>query len=233
MLQKIYKNITVSDEPYVFNSEPAVNAEAETEDSLEARQRRLEEQIMQSELNIKQQEESILGAAKAQASRIVGEAEQQGEMIKNKMSQEGLLNGLRLAAEEYCEEYLKLEKYKQQLKIGCDERIKSIEDQIIEIAFVLAEKITDIEISRNDEAFFAAVKNALERVKDDKELAVELSQANAQRIDRMEIRETFKTRVNENFGIDDMLLHSEHGTIDMSIRSRFENLKKELLDKLK
>lgn len=232
MLQKIYKNVVISDKPYVFEPE-IMQTEEEAEESLKARQKRFEEQMIQAELNMKQKEDEIIGSAKTQAFYIVDDAQKQGEMIKNQKSQEGILDGLNLAAGEYCEQYIKLEQYKEELRRKCDTRILNIENQIVDLAFTIAEKIIAVEIERNDDALIAVIKNGLEKVKDDKELALELSEANAAKLDRDEIKDTFKIKANENFGIEDMLLHSEHGTIDMSIQHQFENLKAELLDKLK
>lgn len=232
MIQKIYKNVIVSDKPYVFEPE-LVQTEAEAEESLRARQKRLDEQIIQAELNIKQKEEEIIGSAKTQAFQIVEEAQKQGEMIKEQKTVEGISKGVHLAAEEYCEKYIQLEKYKEELNRRCGERIRFIESQIVDIAFDIAEKIIAVEIERNSDALEAVVKNGLEKVKDDKELALELSEANAAKLNNDEVKNGFIVKVNENFGIDDILLHSEHGTIDMSIRSQFENLKAELADRLK
>jgi flagellar assembly protein FliH len=232
LLRKVYKNVNVSADPYVFEPETVQTTE-EAEEGLKARQRRLEEHIMQSELKIKKQEEEIIGSAKTQAFYIVDEAEKQGEMIKQRSTQEGILDGLKLAAAEYCEQYISLERDKEELKKRCDKRIADIENQIIDTAFMLAQKIIGVELERNDEVLQNVIKQAIEKVKDDKELAVELSQANADRINKDEIQNNFKIKANENFGIDDILIHSEHGTIDVSIQKQFENLKNDLMDKLK
>ena len=232
MLQKIYKNISVSQTPYVFETED-VQTNDEAEESLKRKQRRFDEFVMQSELKLKKQEEEIIGAAKANAAAILKDAENKGEILKQEQSREGFVTGLNIAAEEYCKEYTGLEKYKQQLEVRCDGRIEEIENQIVDIAFVLAKKIIDVEIDRNDEAIQAVIKGALDKVKDDKELALELSQANAERVDEMAVKNNFKIKANESFGADEFMLHSEHGTIDMSIKKQFENLKNDLLDKLK
>ncbi len=232
MLRRIYKNISVSQTPYVFETED-VQTNDEAEESLKRKQRRFDEFVMQSELKLKKQEEEIIGAAKANAAAILKDAENQGEILKQEQSREGFVTGLNIAAEEYCKEYTGLEKYKQQLEVRCDGRIEEIENQIVDIAFVLAKKIIDVEIDRNDEAIQAVIKGALDKVKDDKELALELSQANAERVDGMAVKNNFKIKANESFGADEFMLHSEHGTIDMSIKKQFENLKNDLLDKLK
>lgn len=232
MLQKIFKNVVVSDKPYVFEPE-LVQTDDEAEESLRERRKKLEEEIIQAELHIKQQEEEIIGSAKTQAFNIVEDAQRQGEIIKEQNKREGICSGLRIAAEEYCWKYTQLEQYKEKLDRRCDERIKYIESQIVDIAFDIAEKILSVEIERNDEALAAVIKNGLEKVKDDKELALELSEANAERLDKEEIKTSFLVKTNETFGINDLMLHSEHGTIDMSIRSQFENLKAEMMERLK
>lgn len=232
MLQRVYKNISVSQTPYIFETEAPQTTE-DAEESLKKKKRSLDEFIMQSELRLKQQEENIIRSARAQAAQITKEAENQGEILKQQQSRDGFSAGLNIAAEQYCRQYAELEKYKQQLDEKCDRRIEMVENQIVDVALVLAKKIIDVEIDRNDEAIQSVIKGALDKVKDDKELALELSQANAERIDEMAVKHNFKVKANESFGIDDLMLHSEHGTIDMSIRNQFENLKNDLLDQLK
>jgi len=231
-LQKIFKNVKVSSTPYVFGEPGSKKISKSDEELLESRQRQLEEHIMQAELNIKKQEEEIVGEAKTQAFYIVDEAKKQGEMEKQRLEQQGILDGLELAARHYCSEYMQMLQYKQDLKQRCEERIHNIEEQVLDTALVLTRKILDIEIARNDEAVLAAFKEALETVKDDEELIMEMSPENCERVESAAIKYKFKTKANEKFGIDEMLLHSDHGTIDATVSHQFENLKNALLEKL-
>lgn len=233
MQRRIFKNITVSEQPYIFVEEPVTETVDEAEANLKARQRQFEEHIIQTQMDLRDQENEILSNAKTQGYCIVKDAESRGEIIKQEKANEGLMEGLNLAAEEYAKEYIHLEEYKQQLNRRCDERIKQIEEQMLDMAFILAEKIIDIEISRNDEAIKKVFKETLDKLKDDKELVMELSQANVDKINSMDLKHNFKTKVNDSLRIDEVLLHSEHGTIDASVKRQFENLKNELIDKLK
>lgn len=231
-MQRIFKNVAVSETPYVFG-EPVNGGISESDEAeLDSRRRQLEEHIMQSELQIKRQEEEIISEAKTQAAFIIEDAKMQGEQERKKLTENAVIDGLELAARHYCSEYMKLLQYKEELGKRCDHRIQQIEEQVLDIAILLAKKILDIEIVRNDEAIEAAFKNAIERVKDDEKLILELSPENCERVDNITIKGKFKVKANEKFGIDEILLHSEHGTIDATISRQFENLKNELLEKM-
>ena len=195
----------------------------------EANKNMLNNHITQKVLELKTKEANrILIKAKNESKKIIKNAQIASENIMRSREQEGYAKGIEKANAEYLKAVKELENWKKNLEAEHEKKIRVIEEQILDLSLILARKIIDIEIDKNDAAVLSALQSVMSKVQAEHNITVEMSADNVRKIDSLVPHHKYKLKENNEFSNSDIILNSESGIIDASFDVQFENLKKSL-----
>lgn len=192
-----------------------------------------QEAIVTSEINrrVKEIEKNANVIAEEIIQRAHSEAEQMLEQIRYESAKifevkqkEGFEKGLNEAAEKYAVVLENSNKLIEEQKCRFEEEIKKFSDDILDLSVQMAQKITDIEFRRNDEAILAALNKVMEDYKNEKNVIIELSIKNLERLKETELAKKYTLQENKLLGEKDALIDLDNGTIDISMDKQLDNL---------
>lgn len=103
----------------------------------------------------------------------------------------------------------------------------------LEVGMLVARKILEREISTNHEALFALIKSAIRKVGEARSTTVRLSPADLERLDKVEggrlsLGEV-KLEADEALGPGDVMVDTEHHTVDGRLNTRLEECARTLV----
>jgi len=130
-------------------------------------------------------EQDILRSANAYAERIVADAQTSAGEIRQSAWQEGHREGIgearreldamiRAQAEDAKRVFEKLETYGQQLH-------QQLSDSVLELSFVIAEKIVNIQLKRDDKVYVEIAKKAIQALNASEKFALHVSRPEYER----------------------------------------------------
>ncbi len=237
-LYKVLKNarVTYEENPcYLGGEKPHddISVPRKTMEDFHERERALEQRIKDAEAEIEQQKRNFLAQMRLETARIVENAKSECSAELFRQASKGFDEGMKVARNR-CEELDgELEKLKGEIESEFAKQIEDIKSNITELAFMLARKIINIELEKDDTAILSALNDVLIRFKDEKNLVIEISEELADKIDVSKLKPIYEVSVNRELTNEEILLNSDYGTIDASIDAQFENLKKSLLEECK
>lgn len=202
-------------------------------DDFHMREKALEEMTQQAKEKIEQDEQNFLAKMRIETERIVENAKRECSAMAIEQAKAGFDVGIKIA-EKRCEEIDKeLNKLKAEITSGFDLQMSALKENVVDLALVLARKIINIELEKDDAAILSALNDVLIRFKDEKNLSIEISEELASKLDIEKLKPIYEINVNRELTNEEILLNSNYGTIDASIDAQFENLKKALLEECK
>lgn len=187
----------------------------------------------------KEKAQQHLQNAQNEAQSIICGAKEQAEELKETAREEGLAQGLSEAEERFkaliaarTEEldsaFKEIDEYKDRL-------YQALESHVLELSIEIAQKIINIELERNDEAFVELVKNAVNNLKKADQFMLTVSRADYDRF--------FKNDIDwllESNGADcevisdphmeqgDCVLETNNEILDASVSVQLGNIKRYL-----
>lgn len=192
-----------------------------------------QEAIVVSEINRRVKEieknanviaEEIIQRAQSEAEQMLEQVRYESAKIFDVKQKEGFEKGLNEAAEKYAVVLENSNKLIEEQKCRFEEEIKKLSDDILELSVQMAQKITDIEFRRNDEAILAALNKVMEDYKNEKNVIIELSLKNLERLKETELAKKYTLQENKLLGEKDALIDLDNGTIDISMDKQLNNL---------
>lgn len=192
-----------------------------------------QEAIVVSEINRRVKEieknanviaEEIIQRAQSEAEQMLEQVRYESAKIFDVKQKEGFEKGLNEAAEKYAVVLENSNKLIEEQKCRFEEEIKKLSDDILELSVQMAQKITDIEFRRNDEAILAALNKVMEDYKNEKDVIIELSLKNLERLKETELAKKYTLQENKLLGEKDALIDLDNGTIDISMDKQLNNL---------
>jgi flagellar assembly protein FliH len=113
--------------------------------------------------------ERLIEQASLQAEAILQEARQQAESIEQDAFARGFATGIQEAKADYELKAQNLQEVFQaalsDIQASTQEQLDQIEPQLVELSVSIAEKILNLELKRNDQAFVALTRQALSKLK--------------------------------------------------------------------
>lgn len=192
-----------------------------------------QEAIVVSEINRRVKEieknanviaEEIIQRAQSEAEQMLEQVRYESAKIFDVKQKEGFEKGLNEAAEKYAVVLENSNKLIEEQKCRFEEEIKKLSDDILGLSVQMAQKITDIEFRRNDEAILAALNKVMEDYKNEKNVIIELSLKNLERLKETELAKKYTLQENKLLGEKDALIDLDNGTIDISMDKQLNNL---------
>lgn len=216
--KKIIKNDTMPKEKgneVIDNSKAVVQEKEISKEEIMAQYiKEAEEQAkLQYEAEMKKAYEEGILKAQVEANNIVEQA---------KIEYENILNEVIKLKEETIAEYKK--------------EIKDNEEQIVDLALDIAEKIINYEVNRTDEYIVSIVEDAVNRVANKKDVIVKLStqdyyiiQANKKLLmTRVKGFGEIELVLDESLDVGSCIVDTPLGVIDGSIQVRMDNIQNEV-----
>lgn len=237
-LYKVLKNarVTIEENPCYLGGESThedISVPHKVITDFHTRERALDERIKNAEAELEKTRTELATEMKQKTIGVVNTAKAACDRLTDESVRKGFDEGMKVARKR-CENLdSEIETLKSQVIDKCDKHLEVIENNILELAFVLARKIIDIELEKNDEAILSALDNVLTRFKDEKNLSIEVSEDVAEKLDAEKLKAIYSVNVNKELSNEEILLNSNYGTIDASIDSQFENLRNSLLEECK
>lgn len=171
----------------------------------------------QEEIEIKQKYERIISDAKSEAERIINEAKAQSEHITKVSEKKGFDKGINLANKKCDEAMGNLLKLETELKQELENKVTEFKDNILNLSFLLSEKIINIECDKKDNVILDTLNGIINKFRDEKNITVEVSKNNFDKLVLTDLNEECNIRYNEEFGETDVHIALENGIIDASI----------------
>ncbi|MCC5464946.1 FliH/SctL family protein [Pelosinus baikalensis] len=190
----------------------------------------------------------IIDEAKKDANQCMHEANQQVEQLKQQAHddgyQKGYQQGLEQGKQSGLEEMQSLidnavEKTQQMLTLGekeAKEMILAAERQIIEIALAVAGKVLACQIEENPLIVLPIVKNALEKVKDQEQIVLRVSNNDFDIV--LQAKQEFQNMVgceqaltivaDRTVTAGSCVIDTSYGVVDAKIDTQFDALRKAL-----
>ncbi|MDD2457505.1 MAG: FliH/SctL family protein [Eubacteriales bacterium] len=113
--------------------------------------------------------ERLVEQASLRAEAILKDARQQAESIEQDAFARGFASGIQKARADYEHKALNLQEAFRtalnDIKTRTQEQLDQMEPQLVELSVSIAEKILDLELQRNDQAFVALARQALAKLK--------------------------------------------------------------------
>lgn len=237
-LYNVLKNTSVTYESkpcYLGGEENHIdkNISNKTVHEFERREKELENKFKSADIEIEAKRKTMINELQREVSRIVEQTKSECKELLAQKTKEGFKEGVKVA-EKRCENLdSELEVLKKEIVKQYDDSRKIIDNNILELAFILARKIIDIQIERDDTAILSALENIMTRFKDDNNLTVDVSEDVAQKLNSEEQKAKYKINANKELSNEEILLNSSYGTVDASIDVQFDNLKKSVLEECK
>ena len=237
-LYNVLKNTSVTYESkpcYLGGEENHIdkNISNKTVHEFERREKELENKFKSADIEIEAKRKTMINELQREVSRIVEQTKSECKELLAQKTKEGFKEGVKVA-EKRCENLdSELEVLKKEIVKQYDDSRKIIDNNILELAFILARKIIDIQIERDDTAILSALENIMTRFKDDNNLTVDVSEDVAQKLNSEEQKTKYKINANKELSNEEILLNSSYGTVDASIDVQFDNLKKSVLEECK
>ncbi len=237
-LYNVLKNTSVTYESkpcYLGGEENHIdkNISNKTVHEFERREQELENKFKSADIEIEAKRKTMINELQREVSRIVEQTKSECKELLAQKTKEGFKEGVKVA-EKRCENLdSELEVLKKEIVKQYDDSRKIIDNNILELAFILARKIIDIQIERDDTAILSALENIMTRFKDDNNLTVDVSEDVAQKLNSEEQKAKYKINANKELSNEEILLNSSYGTVDASIDVQFDNLKKSVLEECK
>ena len=237
-LYNVLKNTSVTYESkpcYLGGEENHIdkNISNETVHEFERREQELENKFKNADIEIEAKRKTMINELQREVNRIVEQTKSECKELLIQKTEEGFKEGMKVA-EKRCENLdSELEVLKKEIVKQYDDSRKIIDNNILELAFILARKIIDIQIERDDTAILSALENIMTRFKDDNNLTVDVSEDVAQKLNSEEQKAKYKINANKELSNEEILLNSSYGTVDASIDVQFDNLKKSVLEECK
>lgn len=237
-LYNVLKNTSVTYESkpcYLGGEENHIdkNISNKTVHEFERREKELENKFKNADIEIEAKRKTMINELQREVSRIVEQTKSECKELLAQKTKEGFKEGVKVA-EKRCENLdSELEVLKKEIVKQYDDSRKIIDNNILELAFILARKIIDIQIERDDTAILSALENIMTRFKDDNNLTVDVSEDVAQKLNSEEQKTKYKINANKELSNEEILLNSSYGTVDASIDVQFDNLKKSVLEECK
>jgi flagellar assembly protein FliH len=148
-------------------------------------------------------------------------------------TEEGFAEGMKVAEARYAEFDDYFENLKNKITDECKNDNKVIEENILDIAFILARRIIDIQLERSDTAILSALKDVVGKFKEENGISIDVSENVAKRLKKDEYKQLYKVNVNKELSDEEILLNSNFGIVEASIDTQLDNLKKALLEECK
>ncbi len=237
-LYNVLKNTSVTYESkpcYLGGEENHIdkNISNKTVHEFERREKELENKFKNADIEIEAKRKTMINELQREVNRIVEQTKSECKELLAQKTEEGFKEGVKVA-EKRCENLdSELEVLKKEIVKQYDDSRKIIDNNILELAFILARKIIDIQIERDDTAILSALENIMTRFKDDNNLTVDVSEDVAQKLNSEEQKAKYKINANKELSNEEILLNSSYGTVDASIDVQFDNLKKSVLEECK
>lgn len=237
-LYNVLKNTSVTYESkpcYLGGEENHIdkNISNKTVHEFERREQELENKFKSADIEIEAKRKTMINELQREVNRIVEQTKSECKELLAQKTKEGFKEGVKVA-EKRCENLdSELEVLKKEIVKQYDDSRKIIDNNILELAFILARKIIDIQIERDDTAILSALENIMTRFKDDNNLTVDVSEDVAQKLNSEEQKAKYKINANKELSNEEILLNSSYGTVDASIDVQFDNLKKSVLEECK
>lgn len=183
----------------------------------------------QEELENRLKQEQIIKDAKLKAEEILRNAQVEGERLAKVKEKEGFERGNHLANEIHEQEMKKLEDLKLQLREDFESKVAEFKNSILDLSLVLTKKVIKTECEKNDCIILNILDNVVNKYRDEKNLTVEVSKNNFDKLTATGLKTDCKLRVNEEFSDTDLQVSVDSGIIDASIDVQVENLKQAIL----
>lgn len=193
----------------------------------------LEEKFKNADIELEVKQKRAINELQREINSIIEKAKNGCRGMTMQKAQEGFDEGMKMARERCADFDNELESLKNEIVNDYKASSKIIEDNILELAFVLARKIVDIQLEKDDEAILSALENIMTRFKESKNLTVDVSEEVAEKLNSEEYKKLYKINANKELSNEEILLNSDYGTIDASIDVQFNNLKESLLKECK
>lgn len=243
-MPKIIKFASIQSEPVIINNcRPVlelVSENAEVVAEVDVRQEAADEA------------EKIVAAAKKQAEECINKAIFEAEQLKQQMYEqakqegyrdgyaEGVRQGRQQAAEDMATELNEATKQARKILLDAHQQYKQFvidaEREVIQIAFALAKKILMREIDENPTVVLPIVKAALDKVRDQEHMTIRVSPDDFELL--LQAKRDLQMMVGRENAISVLsdhtvspggcLIDTPYGTVDASIDTQFEAVKKAL-----
>lgn len=202
-------------------------------DDFHMREKALEEMTKRAKEEIEQNERNFRANMRIETERIVESAKSECSAMAMKQARAGFDEGMKVA-QKRCEELDKeIDKLKSEITSDFALQMEALKENVVDLALVLARKIINIELEKDDAAILSALNDVLIRFKDEKNLSIEVSEEIAEKLDIEKLKPLYEININRELTNEEILLNSNYGTIDASIDAQFENLKNALLEECK
>jgi len=127
----------------------------------------------------KNKAKDILAEAEKEATEIIEDAHLKAREILVEAREEGYKEGLNKAQKEWENKEKELIQKFEVLQNAVNKRFedicKSLQDEALNLALIIAEKIVKTEIDRNDKAFRAVVADALSKIRKEERITIRVS----------------------------------------------------------
>lgn len=191
--------------------------------------------------------ESIIAEAEKKARKIISDAEKEASTTCKEAAEKGFAQGMAAGLAEGrqkgFDEYQKLISKAQHLIAQMHEEkykiLHSMEEEMLELSIVIAEKIIGREMSENPRAFSSVIAKALKRAADVERASVYISSKQYDRYESIdELKSELKKRVGMIRAFDiikkelsdslDCLIVTEFEEIDAGVKTQIKQIKKTL-----
>lgn len=185
-------------------------------------------------IQAKQTASKILEDAYAQRDKIVNTAETEAARLKQLAKEEGFSEGMKDSEVFLRDSLTGLNEEFARLKREEQAAFERLNEDVIQIAFNMAEKILKKELERDEMALLSLVKSVLKEEADKNNITVHLSSKAYRLAEELKkhlntAREQGKNAVKikkDDIGYSDLKIETEDGIVDASISVQLENLKK-------
>jgi len=189
----------------------------------------LTEKREQEELQVNHKYNQILSDAKRQAEAIIRDAQEEGNRLAKAREKEGFEQGTMLAQKKHAEEMEKLEKLKLDLQEEFERKVAEFKNDILYLSLTLTQKIIKTECEKDDTIILNILDSVVNKYRDEKNLTVEVSKNNFDKLTSSGTKPDYNLRMNEEFDDTNIQVSLDNGIIDASIDVQFENLKQAIL----
>ena len=209
---------------------------------LEAEKVTVEPQITPEELleQARIEAESVVASAKAEAIKLVDDAKREAELICEQRKIEGYNEGVSKMNAELESEKTRIQKelieMKQRLQMEHDEKLKTMESDIVDAVITVFNRVFDIQFEDKKQILLHLINNTLMSVEVGKEFHIRVSTTNYKFIESRigDIKEKIGNDVNieivndMSLGPDDCIIETDSGIFNCGIDMELANLEKDI-----
>jgi len=237
-LCKVYKSSdSINHNPYVFQRfnlplvEKPTTPVASRED-VELQNKKYQLEKLTNEIaSLQKKADLILSKAEVRAGKIIEKANQDATSVLNASSMEGYKKGLAIASEKTDELMLntnaKMISILESAKENTDKIINSLEGDMLDLSFDIAEKIIGTVLDRDDKALTAIINKGLAAIKGSTSAKIYMQGEDLKKVKNdFENFEDIKFLEDISLKKGDVIIETEKGIVEAGVEAQLTKIKK-------